>query len=324
MATSSSDHGSPFPARIEAKMSTNDLLQYKAKLQSFLLLAMRGGIETFTVTLGTHDVPIPLTFSIPTSRASPASSEGLHFTLDDAMSSLQYQPFEIKDGRVVVEKLKMYTVTSRQLVISVDSPDIIEPSAGAIEHGHDEEDEARPKKGRTPRCPKGERNEEAVKAAREACMSRSGYLTKKEHPIRLWILRETARVESGERPIRGTDEYAAKAPDRGYHLMTGRGTQQKWIFSVIDALKKEAMEMYTSRSDFRNTASLAPLTEDEEATLEAAFQLTLDKWFDATEGWTNRWNAARDAGGAPTPITKVQANESSYFHWECYPYAKDS
>ena len=319
MATSSSDHG--FLARIEANVSSNDLLQYKATLHSSLLLAVRGGTETFTVTLGTHDVPIPLTFSIPASHTTPARSEGLHFTLDAAISSLQYQPFEIKDGRVVVEKLKMYTVTSRQLVISVDSPDIRFLPLGAIEHGHDEEDEARPKKGR---MPKGERDEEAVKADREAHTSRTGHLTKKGHPIRVWILRETTRIENGERPIRGTDEYAVRAHDRGYHLMTGRGTQNKWIFSVCDAVKKEAMEMYKSRSDFRDTASLAPLTKGEEATLEKAFQFTLDKWFDATEGWVNRWNAAQDAGGAPAPITKVQANENCYFHWECYPYAKNS
>ena len=327
MATSSSDHGTPSPAPIEATVSTNDLLRYKAKLQSSFLLALQGGVESFTVTLGTHGPPLQLIFSMPTSCAPPASSEGLHFTLDDAMASLQYQPFDIKNGRIVVaEKLKMFTVTSRQLVISVDSPDLSRPpgpAAGAIERGRDEEDEARPAKGRTPRCPKGERDEEAVKAARETFTSRPGHLTKKEHPIRLWILRETARVESGERPVRGTGDNAVKAPDRGYHLMTGRGTQQKWFFSVIDALKKDAMEMYTSRSDFRNTASLAPLTKDEEAALEAAFQLTLDKWFEATEGWANRWRAAQDAGGVPVPITKVRANENSYFHWDSYPYATD-
>jgi hypothetical protein len=324
MATSSSDHGSPFrTARIEASVSMNDLLQYKARVQSSLLLAMRGGSETFTVTLGTHGVPIPLSFSIPTSHASPASSEGLHFTVDDAMSSLQYQPFEfLQDGRIVVKQLKMYTVTSRELVISVDNPAIrflpLEPAAGAVEHGCDAI------KGRPPRCPKVERDEEAVKAAREASTSRTGHLTKKEHPIRGWILRETALIDNGERPIRGTGDYAVRAPDRGYRLMTGRGTQLKWMFSVIDVLKNEAMEMYTSRSDFRNTASLAPLTKDEEATLEKAFQCTLDKWFDATEGWVNRWNAARDAGGAPAPVTKPQANENFYFHWECYPYAESS
>ena len=320
MATSSSDHGSPsLTARNEVSVSNEDLLHFKDRLRSSLLLAMRGGDESFTVTLGTHTVPIPLAFSIPTSHASSASSEGLHFTVDDAMSFLQYHPFKLKDGRVLVEKLKMYTVTSRQLVISVDSPDfrlpLLEPSAGAIEDG-----EARPKKGRPHRRPKVERDDEAVKADREAYTSRSGHLTKKEHPIRGWILRETARIESGERPIRGTGDYAVKATDRGYRLTTGRGTQPRWMFSVIDVLKKDAVEFYKSRSDFRNTASLAPLTQDEEATLEKAFQFTLDKWFDATEVWVNRWNAARDAGGAPAPVTKTQANENFYFHWSGYPY----
>ena len=103
MATSSSDHGTPSPAPIEATVSTNDLLRYKAKLQSSFLLALQGGVESFTVTLGTHGPPLQLIFSMPTSCAPPASSEGLHFTLDDAMASLQYQPFDINNGRKSVD-----------------------------------------------------------------------------------------------------------------------------------------------------------------------------------------------------------------------------
>jgi len=48
MATSSSDHG--FLARVEANVSSNDLLQYKATLHSSLLLAVRESTETFTVS----------------------------------------------------------------------------------------------------------------------------------------------------------------------------------------------------------------------------------------------------------------------------------
>jgi hypothetical protein len=148
-------------------------------------------------------------------------------------------------------------------------------------------------------------------------MNRAGFLRKKEHPVSLWILLEMARIDNGVRPICGEGETAIFADQLNLSLSGGRGTQAKFLYSVLDELKGVNVDMYTSRSDFRNPGALAPqLAAQEVEALETAFQHTLEKWSTATREWLKSCKAARNAGGKPPAVTLKQSNERLYFHWK--------
>ena len=103
----------------------------------------------------------------------------------------------------------------------------------------------------------------------------------------------------------------------------GRGTQPKFLYSVLCELKVVSMDMYMSRSDVNAPVALVPqLAAQEVDSLETAFQNTLNTWYTATRGWMKSCKATRGAGGEPEAITQTQANERLYFHWKTFTYAK--
>ena len=163
-----------------------------------------------------------------------------------------------------------------------------------------------------------------MQADKDKFTSATGFLRKKEHPVSKWILHQMNRVEDGFRPLK---EEAGCAPvyahTRKLHLMAmGRGTESKFLFSVLQLLKADAADVYARRGDPKNADALTELSPTELQALERAFQNTLDTWYTSTEQWMARCNAQQSVGGSPEPLTKSEANARCLLHWEGFTYAR--
>ena len=249
------------------------------------------------------------------------SSSYLYFMKADALRALVFKGY-VLGPEPAVGTLELTASCGRTLAISVKDMTFSAPVNVAASQLADE-DEAQPKKARAPRVAKADRSEEQVMADREKFTSRTGFLRKKGHPVSLWILHEMARIDNGERPICGEGDNAFYAPPHGLSLMMGRGTQPKFLYSVLCELKVVSMDMYMSRSDVNAPVALVPqLAAQEVDSLETAFQNTLNTWYTATRGWMKSCKATRGAGGEPSAITYQQANKENYFCWVGFKYAK--
>jgi hypothetical protein len=124
------------------------------------------------------------------------------------------------------------------------------------------------------------------------------------------------------RPVFATAGGHVFAPEKKYSVMKGRGTQPKFLYDVVNTLKAVDLEMYNSRSDFRNTAALSELTAREIASLETAFQQTLHKWFVATQGYEQTRISFESSGNRPPGITQKEANERFLFNCRRFAYTE--
>ena len=147
------------------------------------------------------------------------------------------------------------------------------------EPSHSDEDDdgaARKKKKGRPRLPKAERTEEQVQADKDKFTFATGFLRKKEHPVSKWILHEMTRVEDGIRPLKHEvgGEPPVYAHTRKLRMMgAGRGTESKFIYSVLEELKANAPDVYARRGDSKNADAMTELSPPEVQALENAFQV---------------------------------------------------
>lgn len=317
----SSDGGSPgkSPERVVVSITFGELNYFQDVLRWQLEKATDAeSVEVIPPGNGGERVHLVFGGSPPPVRASSY----LYFMKNDAFKALMFKGYVPGLQPAAVSTLELAASCGRTLAISVKDITFAAPVNIAASQ-HADEDEVQPKKARAPRVAKADRSEDQVMADRERFTSRTGFLRKKGHPVSLWILHEMARIDTGERPICGEGENAFYAPPHGLSLMSGRGTQPKFLYSVLGELKVVSVDMYMSRSDSNAPVALVPqLAAQEVEALETAFQNTLNKWYTATRGWMKSCKATRGAGGEPEAITLTQANERFYFHWKTFTYAK--
>ena len=246
-----------------------------------------------------------------------AARDFFYFDKKAVYDLLTFKGVDVTPGGTFAASLTMTDLFGKTLTIAVDELNSASPSTA----DDVDEDVTAPKKARA-LLAREDRTEEMVEADKESFTSRSGFFRRAGHPVAQWALREMSRVEHGERPVFATAGGHVFAPEKKYSVMKGRGTQPKFLYDVVNTLKAVDLEMYNSRSDFRNTAALSELTAQEIASLETAFQQTLHKWFVATQGYEQTRISFESSGNRPPGITQKEANERFLFNCPRFAYTE--
>jgi hypothetical protein len=247
-----------------------------------------------------------------------AARDFFYFDKKAVYDLLTFKGVDVTPGGTFAASLTMTDLFGKTLTIAVDELNSASPSTA----DDVDEDVAAPKKARALRVAREERTEEEVAADKESFTSRTGFFRRAGHPITQWTLGEMSRVDRGERPVFAAAGGNVFAPERKYSVMKGRGTQPKFLYDVVNTLKAVDLEMYNSRSDFRNTAALSELTAREITSLETALQQTLHKWYAATLGYEQTCTAFKSSGNRPPCITQKEANDRFLFNCPRFIYTE--
>jgi hypothetical protein len=231
-----------------------------------------------------------------------------------------------EDGRKVVNVATLVTVGFRTLTIVLDDPNVSygapplrvspQPVEEAAESSDSEGGGRRLQKKLKPKKhPTFETQEHKDKSH-----NRWSFFLEADHPVAQFFKELTEAANNGTRPLVGSGSCAKFADKLGFRVGYGRA-QSKWKYSVLKKVEELSPELFKSRSSKDNTAAKAPLTDDERAQLEDAFQATLNTWYESTATWVEEDNQAAGQMRQPRRVTWKEANEKLYFERKGYEYA---